>query len=241
MISMEHAVKSLGGSRVLHDVTLSVDAGQALAIVGANGSSKSVALRAMSLIDPPDKGIVRCGETEYRFSGANGQDPLPRPWPTVTLVFQQLFLWPHMTMRENILLGARRVHEDPVEILEGLASDLEIEDVLERYPNQASGGQRQRVAIARAIALRPSFIFLDEPTGAQDINHTRLILGVLQRMKSEGTGIVFVTHQLGFAAALADEVAFLSKGHMIERGAPHILRDPETSHMREFISYMELV
>ena len=207
-----------GGQLILTDVQITCASGQCVAILGENGAGKSVLLRALALVEEGAQGEVTALGTQYDLDG----ETLPEgPWPDLSIVFQSLALWPHLTGGENILLPwrsrdtNRRLSD---EALAALLKALEIEHLVERLPSQMSGGQRQRVALARAIALQPKILLLDEPSASLDARRSLALLSLLQDLKAGGTAIVMVTHSLGFAAQIADNFAFLHDGGIQSEG-----------------------
>jgi ABC-type polar amino acid transport system ATPase subunit len=178
-------------------------------------------------------------DAEYRFPEPDSR--MNPPWPMVTMVFQQLFLWPHMTMQQNILLPVQKrgITAADRDLFDQLAKTFRLDKVLDKYPNQASLGERQRVALSRALFLRPRYLLLDEITSAQDVEYVQVILKHLQGLKSAGVGLLFVTHMLGFAGRLADQVQFLDNGEVVESGPVSILSSPQTERMNRFVSLIE--
>jgi len=233
--------KAIGDRPILSGVDVEVGQGKALAVVGPNGSGKSTLLRAISLVDPPSRGVLRIGSREFRFSPETPQE-IEGLWPTITLVFQQLFLWPHMTLEENVLLPTRG-KLPPAEArraLDELAAELSVAHLLKRFPNQASQGERQRVAVLRALILKPDYLLLDEVTSALDVEQMERLLQVLLRAKEGGTTLIFVSHFLGFVRKLADDFIFMDKGQVIERGNREGLISPSTERMTRFLAFAEL-
>jgi len=162
------------------------------------------------------------------------------PHPRVTLVFQQLFLWPHMTIRENIRVPAK-LRGLETDSMDGLCDVLGLDNLLDRHPNEVSVGQRQRAAIARALLLRPDYLLLDEITSSLDIEHIGSLMSVLLDQMRAGTGMALVTHHLGVARHLLAEserasCVFLDDGRIIESGGAEILIEPQTKRVREFMA-----
>lgn len=243
MIRTEKLSKTIDGRVILDDVDLSVETGQALAVVGPNGSGKSVLLRALSLVDPPTSGTVQIGDRTFSFPWSDNTAIQP-PWPALTVVFQQLFLWPHLTLRENVALPLRGRNSSSSKSadVEDLVELFQLHDVFERYPNQASLGQRQLVAIIRAVALAPRWLVLDEATSALDMEQTQRLLDLLRRLKEEKeVTLIIVSHMLGFAAALADTVLFIDRGQAVESGGPEILTEPRSERMKRFVGLLESI
>ncbi len=223
----------------LKQVDVTVTRGEITALIGPSGSGKTTLIRAMSLLDPPDSGTIDYEHTRYGFPAPDGGNP-PPPWPDLTVVFQQLFLWPHLTLRRNILLPLKnRQNQDSARRLTELIDAFDMASFIDRYPDETSLGQRQRVALARAILLRPAYILLDEITSALDVENVRAILAQLENLRHEGIGVLVVTHLIGFARRAADRVIFLEDGCVLESGGREVLVSPRSSRVREFLSIME--
>lgn len=237
MLAATNIEKTIGNARLLSEVSVELRPGEALGIVGPNGSGKSTLLRALALVDRPTKGTICIDGQQIGFDAEPGC--VPPPWPTLTIVFQQLFLWPHMTLRENISLPARLRGLELQESFSVLANQLGLNGLLDRHPNEVSGGERQRAALMRALVLRPKYLLLDEVTSALDVAMTQRVLELLLQYKSEGMAIAFVSHLLGFARRLADSIVFLEDGLLLEHGPPEILTAPKTDRMRRFVSLLE--
>lgn len=240
MLLAEQISKTFGEKSLVSDVSLMLQPGSALAIMGPNGAGKTVLLKAISLVDPPTTGRIKVDTNQYHFPPARNHDR-QFPWPKLTFVFQQLFLWPHLTVRENITLPAQFQGEGVFteERVNALISRLDIVEIVGRYPNQISGGQKQRVALARALMLSPKWLLLDEPTAALDVEQIKILIDILLDLKSAGTGIIFSTHLSGFAASVADRVAFLDQGRIVEEGGREILATPVTDRLRRFLSIVQ--
>jgi ABC-type polar amino acid transport system ATPase subunit len=231
--------KTFDKNQVLHGIDVSVVPGKLTAVIGPSGGGKSTLLRALSLLDPPDSGSVTVDEVTYAFPRVNANHLAP-PWPKLTVVFQQLFLWPHLTIRQNILLPLEK-HEHGRQNGEvnALIELFELGDFVERYPNEVSLGQRQRAALVRALALKPKYLLLDEITSALDVEHVSKILEHLQTLKEQGTGILLVTHLIGFAKHSADQVVFMENGRILESGGPALLTSPSNGRLLKFLSLVE--
>jgi len=238
MLVAKDVRKSFGPTDALRGVSAVVTPGQITALIGPNGCGKSTFLRAMSLLDPPDSGSVTIDEQEYSFPRRNGK-AYPPPWPKLTMVFQQLFLWPHLTIRQNITLPLRNLEGDHHEKVEALVDLLEMGEYLDRFPNQVSLGQRQRAAIARALALEPKYLLLDEITSALDIEQVGVVLNQLRIVSGQGTGVLLITHLIGFAKQAADQVLFMRSGKIEEAGGPEILTSPKSDYLIKFLSLLE--
>jgi len=231
--------KSFGRKVVLKDINTTIVPGQICALVGPSGSGKSTLLRTLSLLDPPDSGSITVDNRTYVFPRRNGNGIEP-PWPKVTIVFQQLFLWPHLTMRENITLPLTKLNgASPNGVVNEMIDLFDMGEFVDRYPNEGSLGQRQRVAIARALALHPRYLLLDEITSALDVEHVSRMLAHLKTLREQGTGIMLVTHLIGFAKRAADQVLFMEHGAITEAGGPEILSSPKSSRLASFLSLVD--
>lgn len=245
MLKAENIRKSFGDNEVLKGVDVEVAPGEITCLIGPSGSGKTTLLRALALLDYPDTGTVDVEKNRYTFPLSKRQKVSPAPWPDVTVVFQSLFLWPHLTLRENILLPAsnREVFAEDVksveEDLEGLIQVFEMGNFIDNFPNEASLGQRQRVALARALILNPKYILLDEITSALDIEQTGRILKKLTHLRERGIGVFLITHALNFAKRAADRIVFLADGEILEQGPPSILENPKSDRLRNFMSLVE--
>lgn len=243
MVVGEGICKRFGVQQALSDVNVSVHPGEITALIGPSGGGKSTLLRALGLLEPPDRGRIRIDGKTYVFDGNNHQKIEPSPWPQLTIVFQQLFLWPHMTIRQNITLPLQNFvnseHWDRDEEVEKFVDLFAMHEFIDRYPNQASLGQRQRAAIARALVLKPTYLLLDEITSALDVEHVAILLGHLRQLRDEGTGILLVTHLIGFAKRAADRVFFMENGRILDEGGPEILVAPSNGRLAQFLSLLE--
>lgn len=235
MLSGSGIEKSFGGKTVLRGVDVSVEPGKITCLIGPSGTGKTTLLRALSLLDFPDKGTIVVDEASYAFPSAM-KLTVPPPWPKLTAVFQSLFLWPHLTLRENIMLPARNHNENAEKDIEGLINLFEMGNFIDNYPNEASIGQRQRVALARALIINPRYILLDEITSALDIEQTAKILEKLTHLKERNIGVFLITHHLGFARQAADQIVFMSEGIVAEQGDRSILLRPQTERLGKFLS-----
>ncbi len=228
-----------GGRKLLSDVSLSIRPGEITALVGPSGAGKTTLLKALSFLEPPDSGTLSVDGKQYRYP--LGKQKIDPPWPTVTVVFQQLFLWPHLTLRQNITLPLGKKLDPEKELhVEHLLQRFGMNEFIDRFPNQSSLGQRQRTALVRAMVLSPKYILLDEITSSLDIEHVAKILSELRVMRDQNIGILLVTHLLGFAREAADSIVFLDGGRVIESGGKEVLINPQNDRVKSFLAMAEL-
>lgn len=231
--------KAYDGQEILKGVSIELTPGKITALIGPSGSGKTTLLRALSFLEPPDSGTISIEEESYTFP-LKGKEFVRPPWPHVTVVFQQLFLWPHLTLRENILLPLKdRAEKADPEYFESLIKLFEMQKFIDRYPNEASLGQRQRVALARALVLKPKYILLDEITSSLDVEQVALILSELKALRDRGIGILSITHLLHFARDAADQIVFMDSGEILEHGGREILDQPRHERVARFLSVIE--
>ena len=245
MIEIADLWKAFGPLQVLKGVSLRVARGSVVAIIGPSGSGKSTLLRCINLLEDPDSGRIRVGEREMSFGDDAPAKPGDRELSVFRaatgMVFQHFNLFPHMTALGNVMAGptivkrmARREVED---IARALLAKVGLADKADTYPSHLSGGQRQRVAIARALAMNPSVILCDEVTSALDPELVGEVLGVIEQLAKEGMTMVIVTHEIAFAHEVADLVAFMSDGVIVESGPPsQLLENPENPRTRSFLA-----
>jgi len=237
LITVRNVHKSFGDLHVLKGVSLAVNKGDVLVIVGPSGSGKSTLLRCINLLVRPDAG-------EIIIDGVQVNNPKIRPeWvrEQVGMVFQSFNLFTHLTSLQNVMIGltkVKRMERPEAERIARLELDrVGLADKADSYPAELSGGQQQRVAIARALALNPKAVLFDEPTSALDPEFIHEVLEVMTRLADEGMTMVVVTHEMGFARNVADQVLFMDAGVVLEEGPPEdLLEHPKTDRMRLFIS-----
>lgn len=236
MIAVRGIHKWFGQLHVLRGVDLDVTKGEVLVIVGPSGSGKSTLLRCINLLVQPDEGDVL-------IEGVKVNAPKIRPeWvrQQIGMVFQSFNLFTHLTALQNVSLGLRKVKKLPSKEAKKIAQyELErvgLADKAASYPAQLSGGQQQRVAIARALALNPKVMLFDEPTSALDPEFIHEVLDVMVKLAEEGMTMIVVTHEMGFAKGVADQVVFMDEGLIVETGTPaEVFEAPKTERLRSFI------
>jgi len=247
MVRAEQVCKSFGALPVLKGVTLSVESGQVLVLVGPSGSGKSTFLRCINHLETVSAGRLYVDEqlVGYRESRDKLYEMSPREAAKqrrdIGMVFQHFNLFPHRTALDNIIEAP--VHVKGVKKSEALIRARELlgtvglADKADAYPAQLSGGQQQRVAIARALAMDPKLMLFDEPTSALDPELVGEVLAVMKKLASGGMTMIVVTHEMGFAREVADELVFMDGGVIVESGPPReILANPQHDRTKAFLS-----
>lgn len=235
-IELDRVQKFYGTTEVLKSIDFSVDAHEVVCLIGASGSGKSTMLRCINALESIDGGEIRIDGDVVSGPGVN-VDRLRR---RVGMVFQSFNLFPHMTVLENLTIGQRKLlGRGADEARERGMALLERVNMAHRanyYPDQLSGGQQQRIAIIRAIAMDPEVLLLDEITSALDPELVAEVLNIVRELAGDGMTMLLATHEMAFAAEVADQVVFLEQGHILEQGPPEqIFRDPKEARTREFL------
>jgi len=235
-ISLREVTKSFGGTKVLDGVTLDIEQGQVVSLIGPSGSGKSTLLRCINLLEPVDDGAVLLDGEDISVPGLDA-NPVRR---RIGMVFQSYNLFPHMSVMDNITLAPVRAAGIPRREAETAAVALlerfGLSDKAASYPDQLSGGQQQRVAIVRALAMGPEVLLLDEITSALDPELVGEVLDVVRELKSTGITLVLATHEMGFARDTSDVIVMLDGGRIIEQGHPRdVLVAPRTERARQFL------
>ncbi len=247
LLEMKNIGKAFDGLEVLKDISLSVDEGQVLGIIGPSGSGKSTLLRCATLLERVDTGsILYKGETMVAPDGTGTAVYAPpaqlkRIRTCFGLVFQNFNLFPHFSVLRNITEApihvAGQPKEQAVENARALLRQMGLEDKEESYPYQLSGGQQQRVSIARALALKPDILFFDEPTSALDPELTGEILKVIRELAAERMTMVIITHEMNFARDVADHILFMDEGVIVEQGrAQELINNPQQERTKLFLN-----
>ncbi|MHB8522831.1 MAG: amino acid ABC transporter ATP-binding protein [Limisphaerales bacterium] len=236
-LRLDRISKSFDSHCVLTDVSLALDKVHTLALIGPSGGGKSTLLRIIGGLEFPTAGTVGINGERVVFD----EDFLLRHRRTIGTVFQAFNLFPHLTALQNITLPLEKVHGHSATAAEFIARQLLIRfrlaDHAGKRPAELSGGQRQRVAIARAISIKPRLLLFDEPTSALDPEMTAEVLEVIEELRAEGRDFILVTHEMGFARQVADQVALLADGRIAESGsAEQILEHPVTAQARDFLA-----
>lgn len=236
VVSVEGVVKRYGQLEVLKGVSLEVQAGQVVAIIGRSGSGKSTLLRCMNGLEGIQEGSITIAG--HKIDGTN--DNLRALRQDVGIVFQSYNLFPHLRVGENIMLAPRVVKKVPAAEAERVAkavlAEVGLPDKWASYPDNLSGGQQQRVAIARSLAMQPKIMLFDEVTSALDPELTLEVLATMERLAQAGMTMLLVTHEMAFARKVADLVVFMHQGKVWEAGPPsELFGNPATPELRQFI------
>jgi ABC-type polar amino acid transport system ATPase subunit len=237
LVEVRNLDKWFGDLQALNNVSMTVEQGKVMVIIGPSGSGKSTLLRCMNFLEVPTGG-------EVWFMGeqmAEDQKMLNQHRAEIGMVFQSFNLYAHLTILENITLAQRVVKRADKKEAEEIAMEqlrkVGIVDKADKLPSQISGGQQQRAAIARALAMKPRLMLFDEPTSAMDPEMIKEVLDVMMLLATEGTTMVIVTHEMGFARAAADEVIFMDDGRIVERNTPDgLFNDPQNDRTKLFLS-----
>jgi len=241
-VEIRHAQKSFGDLEVLKDISLNVERGQIVGIIGSSGSGKSTLLRAINDLDPLTGGEIWLDGVQVNKTLPHRQyeKHINEMRQHVGMVFQHFNLFPHMTARENVTMAPQMLKGLSKSDADKLAEEqLDKVGMLERidyYPSQLSGGQKQRVAIARALAMKPKLMLFDEATSALDPELVEEVNMVMKKLAEEHMTMIIVTHEMDFAASVCDRVLFMDKGVVVEEGPPSVLfKNPTQDRTREFL------
>ena len=254
ILDVQHIEKHFGPTKVLEDISFSLEKGQALAIIGSSGSGKTTLLRCLNFLEKPDHGTISVGGNLI----FDAEDPATQKEGEVRkkrlhfgMVFQSFNLFPQYTALKNVTLAKellsqerpdfkekkRQILEEIREEGEVLLSRMGLSDRAGHYPSQLSGGQQQRVAIARALALHPDILCFDEPTSALDPELTGEVLKVIRSLAEQKTTMIIVTHEMAFARDVADDVIFMDGGVIVEQGpARQVIEHPREERTRQFLA-----
>ena len=254
ILDVRNIEKHFGETRVLEDISFSLEQGQALAIIGSSGSGKTTLLRCLNFLERPDQGVIRVKDHvifDARDPATQQESEVRRKRLHFGLVFQSFNLFPQYTALRNVTLAKELLAREQPEFKarkKEMLAEIEQEglQLLERmgladraghYPNQLSGGQQQRVAIARALALHPDILCFDEPTSALDPELTGEVLKVIRTLAEQKTTMIIVTHEMAFARDVADQLIFMDSGVIVEQGDPQqVINHPREERTRQFLA-----
>lgn len=248
LLEMKHVKKTFGSLEVLKDISIEVNEGEVVAIIGPSGSGKSTFLRCATLLENMDEGTLSyCGESATLNESGAAQYVDKKKLHSIRndfgLVFQNFNLFPHFSVLKNVIDAPINVQKrDKAEVTaeaRELLKKVGLENKEDSYPGQLSGGQQQRVAIARALAMNPKMLFFDEPTSALDPEITAGILKLLRELANEKMTMVIVTHEIDFARNIADRVIFMDGGVIVEEGKPQdVIDNPKSERTKAFLQKM---
>jgi polar amino acid transport system ATP-binding protein len=239
MLRIEGLHKSFGTNDVLRGIDLVLDEHEVVCMIGASGSGKSTLLRCVNLLEPIDAGRIALAGDEITARSVN----VNRVRRHIGIVFQSFNLFPHMSVLRNVTLGPQkalgipraRAETEAVELL----SRFGLGDKIREYPDRLSGGQQQRAAIVRALAMHPSLLLLDEVTSALDPELIKEVLDVMRELAAEGMTMIVVTHEMGFARDVAEEVVFMDEGVIVEQGSPaDVIGNPQQERTKRFLGLL---
>ncbi|QYK68779.1 amino acid ABC transporter ATP-binding protein [Paenibacillus sp. S02] len=243
MIQIRNIHKSFGSLEVLKGVDVMLGKGKVLVIIGPSGSGKTTLLRCLNLLEIPDQGEIQVGDIALNFAKGTKlrQENILALRKRTGMVFQSYNLFPHMTAVQNVMEGQVTVQKKSKDEARKRALELlkkvGLADKAESYPHQLSGGQQQRVGIARAMAVEPEVLLFDEPTSALDPELVGEVLKVMKQLAAEGMTMVIVTHEMKFAAEVADHVILMDQGVIVEQGTPHeVLEQPTSPRAIQFLN-----
>lgn len=254
ILEVSHIEKHFGNTKVLEDVSFSLEEGKALAIIGSSGSGKTTLLRCLNFLEAPDRGTISV-KGEVLFDGSaphvGREKELRKKRLHFGMVFQSFHLFPQYTALENVMLAEemlakeredyksnkREIQEEIRKHGLGLLAQMGLAERTGHYPHQLSGGQQQRVAIARALALKPDILCFDEPTSALDPELTGEVLRVIRGLAEQNTTMIIVTHEMAFARDVADQVIFMDGGVIVEAGeSRQVIDHPREERTKQFLS-----
>ena len=237
MIDIKNLTKKFGNNTILKDINGQVKKGQVICIIGPSGAGKSTFLRCLNQLEKPTSGTVSVEGTDLTSLNEKGVQKIREK---MGMVFQNFNLFPNKTVLENVMLAPKKVKnmsdEDAMKDAQQLLDEVGMGAKASAYPASLSGGQQQRVAIARALAMRPDVMLFDEPTSALDPEMVGEVLKVMQQLANDGMTMVVVTHEMGFAKNVADQIWFMADAGIQEKAAPDdFFAHPKTDRAQEFL------
>ena len=253
ILEVKNISKSFGKTKVLKDISFSLEKGQVLSIIGSSGSGKTTLLRCLNFLEQSDKGTISVNN-EILFDGADlstqSEAQIRKKRLHFGLVFQSFNLFPQYTALQNVMLAKellakelpdykarkKEIHQEIQAQAEMLLNQMGLSNRMNNYPHQLSGGQCQRVAIARALALQPDILCFDEPTSALDPELTGEVLKVIKELANENTTMIIVTHEMTFAKDVSSHVIFMDNGYILEQGTPEeVFEHPKEERTKQFL------
>ena len=247
ILTVQHLEKHFENTKVLNDISFSLEEGQALSIIGSSGSGKTTLLRCLNFLETPDAGTITVQDKvlfDAAKRAAQSEAEIRKKRLHFGMVFQSFNLFPQYTALENVTLARELMAKDTGESKEAirtagmdLLAQMGLADRADHYPHQLSGGQQQRVAIARALAMDPEVLLFDEPTSALDPEMVGEVLSVMQALAQDGMTMLVVTHEMAFARDVSSQVVFMHQGVICEQGTPaQVFGDPQQQETRDFLA-----
>ena len=239
MIKIENLKKQYGNNIVLKDISLEVEKGEAISVIGPSGSGKSTFLRCINGLEELSGGHILVDNEDMADKNLN----IDKLREKIGMVFQSFNLFPHLTVLENIILAPvtlKKMSKEEAKVkAKELLKKVGLEEKADFYPSSLSGGQKQRVAIARALAMNPEAILFDEPTSALDPEMVGEVLQVMKSLAKDGMTMVVVTHEMGFAREVCDRVIFMADGEIVEQGSPNdVFLNPQHERTQNFLKVL---
>ncbi len=236
-INIENLSKQFDEQTVLSNIDLNLENIHSLVLIGPSGGGKTTLLRILAGLEFPNSGTVSINQKQLQFE----EDWLREYRKTIGVVFQSYNLFPHLTALENVTLPLIKVHHYKPDLAKDTAMTLfkrfQLEEHVHKIPAQLSGGQKQRTAIIRALSIKPQFLMMDEPTSALDPALTAEVLDMILQLRSEKIDLILITHEIGFAQQLAEQVLFLSNGSIVEKGkASDLFKNPQSQELNQFLN-----
>ena len=239
MIKVKNLKKQFGNNVVLKDISLAIEKGEVISVIGPSGSGKSTFLRCINGLEEFDGGHILVDNEDMADKNLN----IDKLREKIGMVFQSFNLFPHLTVLENIILAPvtlKKMSKEEAKVkAKELLKKVGLEEKADFYPSRLSGGQKQRVAIARALAMNPEAILFDEPTSALDPEMVGEVLQVMKSLAKDGMTMVVVTHEMGFAREVCDRVIFMADGEIVEQGSPNdVFLNPQHERTQNFLKVL---
>jgi ABC-type polar amino acid transport system ATPase subunit len=242
-LDINNLSKQFGDEHVLTNINLQLGVGKVMALLGKSGSGKSTLLKCINQLEIADAGSITIDEQAFTFGSNYKQNKkdLKQLRHNVGMVFQHFCLWPHLTVLQNLTLAPKKLKyltaKQAEEKAMSLLSRFELADKASAKPGSLSGGQQQRVSIARSLMLNPALMLFDEPTSALDPEMTQEVLRLINELKKDNITLLISTHEIGFAKSVADEIAFIHQGNILEQGGTEIIDAPSTKEFTTFLTH----
>ena len=235
MFILKDISKTYGPVRALDKINIEIPTNNFVVILGPSGCGKSTLLRHLCFIEIPDEGNIKLTLNGSVFESWKSE----RPWPRLTCVFQRQFLWPHLTLRENIELPLKSNQRSTSEEVDKIIDQFEMQNFIDRYPNEVSGGQAQRAALVRAFVLKPEIMLIDEAHGGLDLEQQHILNSHFVSLKHLEVGLIVVTHSLEFAQKYADFIVVLENGQVTDVGDKSVFSNPHSRFLKLALSNLE--